>query len=70
MDKDMSSIVIFMIGWDHQLYTLFATHPDPVFAALDAIAAEYEVDFASSDALFQDWLVAGDRFSSFRSPPR
>ena len=41
-----------------ELHTVFATHPAPGFEALDAIAAEYGVDFESGEELFIDWLAA------------
>lgn len=40
------------------LYYQFATHPDPAFAALDAIAAENDLDFDSGQEIWLDWLVA------------
>lgn len=39
------------------LYQTFATHPEPGFAALDAIAAENDLDFTGM-SLFLDWLAA------------
>ena len=38
------------------LYLTFATHPEPGFAALDAIAAENSLDFTGM-SLFLDWLA-------------
>jgi hypothetical protein len=40
-----------------KLYRAFATHPEPGFAALDAIAAENGLDFDGM-SIFLDWLVA------------
>lgn len=40
------------------LYKAFATHPDEGFTALDAIAAENNVDFSGGMDLWLDWLAA------------
>ena len=40
-----------------ELYKVFATHPEPGLAALDAIAAENGLDFDGS-TIFLDWLAA------------
>ncbi|MEZ4594154.1 MAG: immune inhibitor A [Chloroflexota bacterium] len=40
-----------------KLYRDFAMHPEPGFAALDALAAENNLDF-SGMSIFLDWLVA------------
>lgn len=40
-----------------ELYQTFATHPEPGFAALDAIAAENGLDFTGM-SIFLDWLAA------------
>ncbi len=41
-----------------ELYKVFATHPDEGFAALDAIAAENDVDFGGGMDIWLDWLAA------------
>ena len=40
-----------------KLYREFATHPEPGFAAVDAVAAANNLDF-DGESLFLDWVVA------------
>lgn len=40
------------------LYRDFANHPDPAFTALDDLAQQYDLGFASGLELWLDWLAA------------